>query len=137
MLHHLKRSTPLICAFLVLFLGIFAGSYWKVYDIIPELDKIFHFIGGVVCAWIALAFLQDEVTRLKPLKQWVIIVSVAMLIGTWWEVAEYLGNFTESISPTFYYYFHGGGLGDTIADLVFDTAGAGIFAVWAIRKERS
>jgi uncharacterized membrane protein YjdF len=137
MLHHLKKRTPILFGFLVLYLGIFAGSYWKAYDVIPQLDKVFHVMGGVVCAWLALAFLQNEVTHLRPFKQWVIVVSVAMLIGTWWEVAEYVGNFTENISPTFYYYFHGGGLGDTIVDLVCDTLGASLFAVWAIRKERS
>lgn len=134
MLGHLRARTPLFFGLLILLVGIFAAEYWDLYHLVPHLDKLLHVLGGIVVGWLALAFLQDDIVRLSGWKQALIIVSVACLVGVLWEFAEFAADF----SPVWlYHWFHGGDLADTMGDLASDVGGGLIFALWALRKERS
>lgn len=136
MLRHLRISTPLIAGILVLFVGIFFGVWAGLYDHIPYLDKILHVAGGIAAAWFVLALMQREITHMSGWKQMLIIVGISALVGVAWEWAEFASNYTQYSHPTWYFYFHGGDLADTMRDLVADIAGALLFTGWALYKER-
>ena len=118
-------------------IGIFFGVWWDLYDHIPYLDKILHILGGITSAWFVLALMQREITHMAPGKQALILMSVTAFIGVAWEWAEFASNYTQYSHPTWYFYFHGGDLADTMIDFVADIAGALLFTGLALWKERS
>jgi hypothetical protein len=133
---HFRTWTPFLFGLLVLFVGIFAGGYWGLYSHIANFDKILHMSGGLAIAWMALALLQNDIRMLPWYKQLLFIVSITCLVGVLWEFAEYLSNSTRYTYPLIYHYFHGGGLADTLVDLVADITGGILFTSWALwRKE--
>jgi len=137
MLRHLRTFTPFITGLAVLAVGVFFGVWWGLYDAIPHFDKMIHVLGGVVAAWLILSLLQKEVTRMAGWKQVLIITGVAVLTGVAWEWAEFASNYAQFSHPTWYFYFHGGDLADTMVDLVADTLGALLLIGWALYKERT
>ncbi len=136
MLRHLRTFTPLLSGIIVLAVGIFFGVWWGLYDSIPHFDKMVHVAGGVVAAWLALALMQREVTHMAAWKQALIFVGITSLVGVVWEWAEFASNYTQFTHPTWYFYFHGGDLADTMIDLAADIIGALLLTGWALYKER-
>lgn len=136
MLRHLRTLTPFIVGLLVLAVGIFFGVWWGLYDTIPHFDKMVHVLGGGVTAWFVLALMQREITHMTGWKQALALVGISMLIGVAWEWAEFASNYAQYSHPTWYFYFHGGDLADTMIDLAADTLGAVVFTGWALYKER-
>lgn len=118
-------------------MGVFVAEYWQLYAMIPEFDSLMHVLGGIAVAWMTLALLQNDIQRLSALKQLLIIVSVTALVGVFWECAEYISGFTKNSYPLLYHYFHGGGLADTLLDLVADLVGGTFLALWALWKEQT
>jgi hypothetical protein len=137
MLRHLRTRWPVVAGIALIVFGIVAAEQWGLYYRIPNFDKVLHVTGGAIAAWFALSLLQDDVTRLKPWKQALIIVAIACTIGTVWEWAEFFSNGTQHTFPVWYHYFHGGDLTDTIGDLIADVTGAVLFAGWVLYKERA
>lgn len=90
-----------------------------------------HFLGGVFIAMFFAAYLEEHISNTAKLKNTLIIVGAAMLIGVTWEFAEYIAN--QTLIELFYRYFgvrayFMGDLSDTINDLTMDMLGAGLFA---------
>lgn len=97
-----------------------SNSWWT-------LDTFFHLIGGVFAAWCGCLFFRDKAK----------IFSLAMLIGVGWEFAEHLSSvFGPTYWPTIYLYYHGGGLVDTLHDLIADFLGAVVFILLYYRYEK-
>jgi uncharacterized membrane protein YjdF len=123
---------PTFAGLALLFVAIIVGEQLNLYVLLPGIDKTFHFLGGVVCAWWAWQWLSQELQQ--PLHRSAAVLGIALAIGVVWEWAEYLSNFSRTIIPLLYHYFHGGDLVDTLGDLIADTAGA--LAFIAIRQTR-
>jgi uncharacterized membrane protein YjdF len=136
-LHHLRTRIPLIVGCSVIFLGIFVAEWIGLYTELPGVDKLFHFAGGFIVAWFALALLQDDIMPLSSWRQALILTSVACLIGVVWEFAEYTATLARTAHPLVYQYFHGGDLTDTLGDILADILGGFAFSVGALYKERS
>ena len=136
MLRHIRAGWSVLSGLTLLFIGIGIGERYGLYYRIANFDKLLHLTGGIIAAWFVLALLQDELVRMTAWKQILILVGITAFIGVMWEWAEFISNFTQYTNPTWYHYFHGGDLGDTLGDLLADTAGAIFFALWALRKER-
>ncbi len=111
--------------FFTFLFGVFlvALATWFLKDL-PEsnswftLDTVFHFVGGMFAAWCACLIAKDKR----------VVFVLAVLIGLGWELAEYLSLIYGPIYwPVIYPYYHGGGLIDTLHDLVADVFGIIIF----------
>lgn len=137
MLRHLRPFTPLLAGIVVLAVGIFFGVWWGLYDAVPHFDKMVHIAGGIAAAWFFLALMQREVTHMVAWKQVLIFTGITALVGVAWEWAEFASNFTQYSNPTWYFYFHGGDLADTMGDLASDVFGALLLTAWALYKERN
>jgi hypothetical protein len=122
---------PLIFGLTVLFVGVFVGEQWSLYERSPRVDDILHLTGGIAVAWMLHAVLKDELAPLsKPLRA-AFIIGGACLVGVLWEFAEYASNF----APAWWYrYLHSGDLPDTLRDLAADILGASIAAFGALRS---
>lgn len=106
------------------------------YERWPNFDVPMHVFGGVITTWCLVRFLKSVkvYTALKPrwLRYWFLVANTG-LIGIFWEVYEWLMD----------YWFPWIGvqtsLGDTIADLMNDLIGAGLFVAylyWQTRKKK-
>ncbi|MCC6404777.1 MAG: hypothetical protein IT405_00045 [Candidatus Yanofskybacteria bacterium] len=137
MLRHLRTATPVIVGILLVAFALVAGEMYNLYLRISWLDKALHFLGGVVAAWFALALFQRETAHMPLWKQLLILVSATALIGVVWEWAEYGSTLARPYTPWLYHYFHGGNLGDTLADLCADILGALLFSWWVLAKKRT
>lgn len=136
MLKHLRTQWPVILGTLLVVLA-FLGAEFRWYRYWDHLDTAFHFVGGVIAAWFVLALLQNDIIHLKPWKQVAMIVSGALLIGVFWEFAEYISGVGQNLWPSISSFFHGGDVADTLTDLVADIFGALLVAGWALKKERN
>jgi hypothetical protein len=105
----------------------FGGLEYEVYTAIWWWDILTHTLSGIgVAAW--LCFLRFTPFDTSD----VLTLSLAVLaIGAGFEVYEYLfKDFYVEWTLTYYAV-------DTVVDLVFDTAGAVAFALWAGVGERT
>jgi uncharacterized membrane protein len=134
---HLHYYLPVTAGLILLFIGIVLGEYYQLYDHIAHFDTLLHATGGLIVAWFFDYLFFEEIKHMAPWKIILILVSGAALVGTLWEIAEYISNFSRHISPLWYHYFHGGNLGDTIADLVADMTGALLLALPLTLKKKS
>lgn len=105
------------------------------FETFRHLDKLLHLIGGVVVGIFVWAVFEREISRLSRPAGFVFILGAMAIIGIFWEIAEYNMHLIKETAPLIYKYFHGGGLADTLADLVMDLLGAGVFAFWATRRK--
>lgn len=93
-------------------------------------DKILHVIGGVVAGWLALIWTARNAKLESGFARVIISVALVVLIGVLWEFAEYYWDNIVAIQwPFLAPYFGGGGLSDTISDLLCDLVGGAIAAV--------
>lgn len=84
------------------------------------LDNFFHFSGGIFAAWCSYLFLE----KFKIGNKLAMIVVGGLLIGLAWEVCESISStFGQTYWPLIYKYYRGGGITDTMSDLVFDFGG--------------
>lgn len=126
----MKLLPPVLLAFLILFFGIFVNGRLALYQQFEHLDSVMHFLGGIAIGWFILAYAAQ---RGKALPHRNRVIWMAFLIGLAWELAEQTsGLFFKGTE--FYRYFHGGGPIDTVFDLLFDMAGAGLAYVLYLKK---
>lgn len=137
MLPRLTVTAPLLTALAVVLFGVFVSQQFGLYSSWEHFDTLMHFTGGVVAAWVALALMQQELVRMAPWKQVLILVALAALAAVLWEFAEYLAGFGRDVVPWLWQWFHGGDLADTMLDLTAGLAGALLFALWALHRERT
>jgi len=104
------------------------------YQNLPWWDKVTHTLSSSIVAAAgyitARAFDEhSEAVRLTPRFMFAFILIVTLAFGVFWEVIEFVigeasARFGTGTVLTQY------GLGDTMLDLVFDTVGAILVAVW-------
>jgi hypothetical protein len=137
MLPRLNLTAPLVFSLAVLLFGVFISQQFGLYAAWDQFDTFMHFIGGIAAAWLALALMQADIVRMAPWKQVLVLVSLAALAAVLWEFAEYMAGFGRDVVPWLWSWFHGGDLADTMLDLTAGLAGALLFSLWALRRERS
>ena len=116
---------PILVALLFVLATVFIAGFFNVYNYIPHLDKIFHFFGGGIAAWFVIEFWKYRKHHFRPQIHWTMIFSAVLAIGLLWELAEYLSSlYSPHYFPWFVKYFYGGGLYDSIGDVVADMTGA-------------
>jgi hypothetical protein len=110
------------------------GTEGTFYNSIPWWDNLTHTLSSSIVAaagyTTARAFDEhSDAVRLPPRFMFVFILVVVLAFGVFWEVIEFaigeVAALTGSRAVLTQY-----GLGDTMMDLVFDTVGAVIVAVW-------
>ena len=127
---------PILIGALLIVVGSVVSEYYGLAYSYTYFDKGLHIAGGVLAAWISYRFLQKELSNMSAVKFLVVLVALVLLIGVFWEFAEYISSMNKETTPLLYRYFRGGGIGDTLADLVADMTGAIIFAL-IVYKDRS
>lgn len=133
----MTKLMPFILISVILFVGIFLSGKFYLYEHFPYFDALMHVLGATVLAWIAVQGTQKEYTTMGSLKYAVFIVGIVLILGTIWEIAEFVGGMTKDSYPTIYHYFHGGNHADTLEDLIADMFGALVFVVsyrWYFRS---
>jgi hypothetical protein len=105
----------------------------NVYSFVPWWDHLTHTLSSSIVAAVgyttARAFDEhSEMVRLPPQFTFAFILVVTLAFGVFWEVIEFavaeIATLTGGTVLTQY------GLRDTMLDLVFDTLGAVVVAVW-------
>lgn len=125
---------PVTMLAIVLFIGIVLTGKYNLYTYFTSLDKILHFLGGFALAWLWHWLFHHQTARLSFSARLSFILGGVAIIGVGWEIAEFLANRSKDVWPVFYHYFHGGGLGDTLADMVSNLGGAFIYSLSLGRK---
>ena len=125
-----RVSKPLIVGIAVIFFGSIIVTEFKLYELIPHIDKMFHVGGGFIVAWFFIRLWTDHFKSFKKFQSFIISLSLAALVGYLWELAEYstsLPIFTNY--PIFSHYLYIGSITDTLGDLFADMFGAGLFTI--------
>lgn len=126
----------LILIFLIDMLGFYLGPYRPYFY-----DTILHFLGGFFLAMFFAAFFRNygitdkSFGKAKFLIFGLIILSATMLVGIFWEFAEYLATV---YFKSYLFKNHGiicciGNLDDTIGDLALDAIGAITFLFFSLK----
>ncbi len=114
-------------ATIVVFITHFAGEFFRLYDLFPRFDSFVHFLGGL---WVASVIVGFGETRLKfsvlkdnTFLNFLIIISLTTLIGTFWEFFEFAVYKISFLTGNFY---QPQTWPNTLSDLFFDMVGAGV-----------
>lgn len=133
----MKLYASAFSAFIILVLAILFGVRLGLYDTTPYLDKVFHLLGGATVAAIALSWFEKDTKHMPRGIAILFVVGITAIVGVFWEVAEASsGALAKDVLPLFYKYFHGGGLLDTLGDLVVDLAGGLLLAMTWLRTHK-
>ena len=125
----MKLRFSLMATLFVLFVGIVPSERFHLYNRIANFDKVMHFLGGFVIAWLLWNLFYTDLKKLSWFSFIFFLMSGVIFIGVLWEFTEYvsgvyLSNAQSPILSIFYRYFHGGDLLDTLLDLAIDMVGA-------------
>ncbi|WP_409300901.1 hypothetical protein [Peribacillus sp. SCS-155] len=126
----LNFNLPLVVSYLVfLFASQYLGSLRGWYGL-GWWDTFLHFLSGVLLAFLAIALYERFIHRnadsgISPWFVFLFIWSLAVLGGVLWEMYEF------SSDQFFGLTLQGGGNSDTMIDLISDTAGGLVIAIWA------
>ena len=118
-------SNKVYCASLIfLLLSLFAGKSLNLYLIIPQWDKLLHFISGFILVFIGRDIyikLNGSYANYKLLRIFAFFFAVAA--AGMWEIYEF------SVDSLFNMYTQNGSLTDTMLDIILGSvsAAAGIF----------
>ena len=125
---NLKYLYPLVFGFLIFFIGVFISGFLHLYDIIPNLDKIYHTLGGFAVGWFFYNYLFSNNQSFSNFKQIIVIASTTCFIAVIWEYAERLSTlYSLQYAPLFYRWFRGGSFNDTLLDIGAGMTGSLIF----------
>lgn len=138
MITHIKKYLPpIIAGVVVIIFGLIISNYLGHYDLIPELDSIYHVLGGVVLGWFFYRYFTNHASGLTAFNLTLVCVASVCLIGVFWEIAERLSSiYSDPYFPWLYRWFHGGDLDDTLFDLLCDMFGGFAFVVASIVTRR-
>ncbi|WP_347939809.1 hypothetical protein AAEY33_17065 [Peribacillus simplex] len=126
----LKFNLPIIISYLIfLFCSQFLGSILGWYGL-GWWDTLLHLLSGSLLAFTGIALYERMVYRNagKEISPWFVFLftlSFSALGGVIWEIYEF------SSDQLFGMTLQGGGNKDTMIDLIADTIGGLIIAVWA------
>lgn len=108
----------LTCIALLHYVALDRAYYWT----IPWYDIMMHFLGGL---WVALFSLwvcaSGRVLFLPQRVSWGKVLVVVLVVGLFWEFYELLFGLTFTSDPEYW--------GDSVLDMVMDTAGGLIGAI--------
>ncbi|MBI2025150.1 MAG: hypothetical protein HYT03_03640 [Candidatus Harrisonbacteria bacterium] len=107
------------------------------YILLPWYDSALHFLGGVWASALFVWFFNSK--RIGNQTRPVLIIfaiSFTALIGVIWEFAEFtfLNRWMAAIFQT---NETGGGLADTLTDLLFDLLGGGFFVIAYLKSRKN
>ena len=125
-----KIIKPFLAGLAVIFLGSFIVTDFNLYDTFPHIDKLFHVSGGFIVAWFFAVLWVDYLRQASPFQRFLTLVSVAVFVGVFWEIAEYSTSvYPLSGSSLIQHYLYIGDIVDTLGDLLADMFGAALAAL--------
>ena len=116
----MKVIPPILLGFAILFVGIYVSGRLALYEDFPYFDSLMHVLGGATIAWVILAYAQQRGYSRPSLKK---VLTITIVIGLLWELAEYVSGVTLK-GTIIYKYYHGGDRLDTFFDVLMDALGA-------------
>ncbi|MED1204702.1 hypothetical protein [Heyndrickxia acidicola] len=131
----LEFKRPLITFYFVFLLGCFLFGDMLQWYSLGWWDTFLHFISGILLGFTAIALYERLVLRKagNGMSAWFVflfVLGMATLGGVLWEIYEFSG---DHLAHTHMQY----GNTDTMKDLIADTAGGLIIALWSgIRTKR-
>lgn len=132
-LHFKKYLFPVFAGIAVVFFGLVVANHYGLYGQIENLDKVFHFLGGLVLGWFFYRYFTAPESKLTNLNLVFVCLSVVCFFGVIWEFAEHLSSiYSLDYFPWLYKWFHGGTITDTLLDLVADMVGGLVFVTASI-----
>ncbi|MED1467796.1 hypothetical protein [Bacillus salipaludis] len=126
----LQFNLPIVFSYLIFLIGSqYLGSIRGWYGL-GWWDTFMHFISGGILAFAAIALYERLIHRnagnaISPWFVFLYTLSFAALGGVLWEVYEF--SCDQFLGMT----LQGGGNKDTMTDLIADTAGGLVIAIWA------
>lgn len=126
----LHFNLPIVLSYLIFLVGSqYLGSILGWYGL-GWWDTFMHLVSGAILAFAAIALYERLIHRqagdaISPWFVFLFTLSFAALGGVLWEVYEF--SCDQLINMT----LQGGGNKDTMTDLIADTVGGLIIAVWA------
>ena len=97
--------------FMAHFLGVICDFYSKIY----WFDKFVHFLSGFVAAFIAIYLLVKFKKDKNIIFSIIFIISFSVMIGSIWEVFEYLASYYFNVDPQ---KVVATGVTDTMGDII-------------------
>ena len=125
-----KVLNPVVVGLAVIFLGAFVFTFFNIYDFVPHLDKVFHVSGGFIVAWFFSNLWGDKLKGFNKFQRLILFMSLAALVGFFWEVMEYSTSQPPFVSHQLLrHYIYGGNLNDTLGDIMADVFGSALFGL--------
>jgi hypothetical protein len=119
----------IVLYFIFLYGSQYLGPILGWYEKIEWWDTLLHGMSGVLLAFIGIALYKHVVDKKTvvetfPWFVFLFVLSFAVLGGTLWEIGEF------SADHLFGTTFQNGSLKDTMTDLIADTIGGMVIAIW-------
>lgn len=124
-----KLKGPIISGLILVFFATFVFTRFELYNLIPNIDKMFHVIGGIIVAWYFSRLWRGKLDHFEYAERLVLFMSCVALTGIVWELLEYSTSLPILKNPTLHYYLYSGTLADTLLDIIADLFGAAVFAL--------
>lgn len=133
----LKQPLFLISFILLLIIGILhnVAIQFFLYWTFPWFDNLMHFLGGLWFGTVSLwyfffsGFAGRFTLKLSVRNIFVVSIALAIVIGILWEFFEIYVGATTTLEPDYSL--------DTAADLLMDTLGAIVAAIYAVWRFQS
>ncbi|MCL2869488.1 hypothetical protein FWF48_01605 [Candidatus Saccharibacteria bacterium] len=131
----IKKAEQLEIAYLAfLTLGAILGSVFGWYADFDGLDKVVHFVSGIVCVYFGLFIIKRLGIKSKsPLGIILFLIGLTALIAVSWEACEYFSNFITHGDPQNVQY---SGVDDTMWDMMFAVLGASLTTLYLWRTKK-
>lgn len=111
-------------------MAVFPAQWLSLYYRIDHLDKLFHFIGGLIVVWFFSICLNNKFSKLPVWEKLIALLTVIFLVGLFWEFLEYIsGSYLKNYWPILGRYFYIGNLRDSLGDLTADVMGGLVFSL--------
>ncbi|MEH7106677.1 hypothetical protein [Bacillus sp. JJ1764] len=126
----LKFNLPIVISYLIFLIGSqYFGSIRGWYGL-GWWDTFMHFVSGAILAFAGIALYERLIHRnagahISPWFVFLFTLAFAALGGVLWEIYEF------SCDQFFGMTLQGGGNTDTMTDLIADTVGGLVIAIWA------
>jgi len=130
-----KTNKPLIVGLVFIFSSVFVVTFFYLYSIIPHLDKGLHVIGGFIVVWFFSQFWFEKLKTFSHKECLLIFMSLAALVGFFWEVAEFSTAFPPLVDwGPLKNYLYIGSLVDTLGDFTANILGAALFSLFRLDR---
>ena len=125
----MKYRNPIIFGLTVFVCGVIVANFFHLYTLVPHIDKVFHFMGGVALGWFFYVLFYQNFLYSKFI-QILNIVSATCFVAVLWEYAERLSTlYAPQYLPWLAHWIQGGDLNDTLLDVFAGMAGALFFII--------